>query len=78
MSALDELLDGCHPEDVDEERRELATLRANQLPAAVVDAVRVYQETVRAFARVECGLDTLTISRMDMLRAIEADAKGRG
>lgn len=100
MSALDKLIAAARgelsvgaddPDILDECATELATLRANQLPASVVAAVRAYQEAHVAYVKYinelrDPGeiLETHPVIVAErktfkaVYRAIEADAKERG
>ena len=81
MSELDEAIDKLDMYDGNAERAsvarvELATLRANQLPANVVAAVRAYQEVWRKQQAGDIKYFRKTNAHIQMLDAIEADAKG--
>ncbi len=71
---------GTHPETYEELCKELAELRANQLPANIVAAVRAYQEAYAVSLKRPSvwTLDDKSVVKQQMLNAIEADAKDRG
>lgn len=70
MGALLDIDDVCagHPKA----ESELATLRANQLSPAIVEAVKAYQKATRIYQGGAREGD-----KRDLLEAIEADAKER-
>lgn len=97
MSALDKLIAAARgdlpmgpddPDMLDECESELATLRANQLSPAIVDAVKAYQAAHVAYVKfIDALRDPGAIPESDPIvfanrrafkavyRAIEADAK---
>ena len=88
MSALDKCLEiladdaGLHVAMTREDaRKELADLRARALPAEIVDAVRVYQEAFLRWSSDCMNMDNFFILekvKEELMRRIEADAKGGG
>ena len=67
--------------DKDDARAELADLRARALPAEIVDAVRVYREAFLRWSSDCMNMDNFFILekvKEELMRRIEADAKGGG
>lgn len=78
---VSEFPDSYIAEDLAGAEAELADLRARALPAEIVDAVRVYQEAFLRWSSDCMNVDNVFILekvKEELMRRIEADAKGGG